>query len=66
MGSEQFELGVWSSTAIVVGFSLIVVALDEWIAKPWRQRRWEARAASGDVEAQEFLKIARQAKVVED
>jgi hypothetical protein len=63
---EDFELGVWSSTAIVVAFSLIVVALDEYVAKPWRQRRWEQRAASGDKEAQEFLKIARQAKVVED
>lgn len=63
---ENFELGIWSSTAIVVGFSLFVVALDEWVAKPWRARRWEARAASGDKQAQEFLKIARQAKVVED
>jgi hypothetical protein len=63
---ENFELGIWSSTAIVVGFSLFVVALDEWVAKPWRARRWEARAASGDKQAQELLKIARQAKVVED
>ena len=62
----DYELGVWSSTIIVVGFSLLVIALDEWVAKPWRQRRWEQRAASGDKEAAEFLKIARQAKVVED
>ena len=62
----DYELGVWSSTAIVVVFSLIVVALDEYVAKPWRQRRWEERAKSGDKEAAEFLKIARQAKVVED
>jgi len=63
---QDYELGVWSSTFIVVSFSLLVVALDEYVAKPWRQRRWEQRAASGDKEAAEFLKIARQAKVVED
>jgi hypothetical protein len=63
---ENFELGIWSSTAIVVGFSLLVVALDEWVAKPWRSRRWEQRAASGDKQAAEFLRIAKQAKVTED
>ena len=63
---ENYELGIWSSTAIVVGFSLFVVALDEWVAKPWRARRWEQRAASGDKQAAEFLRIAKQAKVVED
>lgn len=60
------ELGLYSSIAIVVGFSILVVALDEWVAKPIRHRRWEARAASGDKEAVELLKIARSAKVVDE
>jgi hypothetical protein len=60
------ELNIWSSTAIIVGFSFLVIVLDEWVAKPWRQKRWERRAASGDKEAQELLKVARSAHVVED
>jgi hypothetical protein len=59
-------LNIWNSAAIVLGFSLLVVALDEWVAKPWRSRRWEARAASGDKEAQELLRIARSAHVVDE
>ena len=60
------ELGLYNSIAIVLGFSFLVVALDEWVAKPWRQRRWEARAASGDREAQELLRIARSAHVIDE
>ena len=60
------ELDIWSSTAIIVGFSLLLIALDEWVAKPWRQRLWERRAESGDKEAQEMLRIARSAKIVEE
>ena len=59
-------LGLWNSAAIVLGFSFLVVALDEWVAKPWRSRRWERRAASGDKEAQELLRIARSAHVVDE
>lgn len=60
------ELGLYSSIAIVLGFSFVVIALDEWVAKPLRQRRWEARANSGDREAQELLRVARSAKVVDE
>jgi len=56
-------LGLWNSVAIVLGFSILVIALDEYVAKPWRHRRWQQRADSGDKEAQELLRIARSAKV---
>ena len=60
------ELGLWSSVFIVLGFSILVIALDEYVAKPWRHRRWEGRAQSGDLEAQELLRVARSAKVMEE
>lgn len=60
------ELGLYNSIAIVLGFSFLVVGLDEYVAKPWRRKRWERRAASGDREAQELLKLARSAKVVDE
>jgi hypothetical protein len=60
------ELGLYSSIAIVLGFSVLVIALDEYVAKPMRHRRWEARAESGDKEAVELLRIARSAKVSEE
>ena len=60
------ELGLYNSIAIVLGFSFLVVALDEYVAKPWRSKRLESRAAAGDKEAQELLKIARSAKVSEE
>ena len=60
------QLGLWNSIAIVLGFSFLVVALDEWVAKPWRRKRWEARAASGDKEAQEMLRIAKSAHVIDE
>ncbi len=60
------ELGLYSSIAIVVGFSFLVIGLDEWVAKPMRQRHWETRAASGDKEAAELLRVARSAKVVDE
>ena len=60
------ELNIWNSSAIVLGFSFLVIALDEYVAKPWRQRRWEQRAASGDREAAELLKIAKSAHVVDE
>jgi hypothetical protein len=59
-------LGLYNSIAIVLGFSLLVVGLDEYVAKPWRHRRWQARAESGDKEAIELLKIAKSAKVSEE
>ena len=69
--SELFEalrgwLNLWNSSAIILGFSFLVVGLDEWVAKPMRSRRLEMRAAAGDKEAQELLRIARSAHVNED
>ena len=62
----QLGLGLWSSVIIVLGFSFFVIALDEYVMKPWRHRRWERRAASGDEEAAELLRVARSAKVVDE
>ena len=60
------HLDMWNSIAIVLGFSVLVVILDEYIVKPWRHRKWERRAASGDKEAEELLRMARSAKVSEE
>ena len=60
------ELGFWSSWVIIIGFSILVVLLDEFLVKPMRHRRWEQKAASGDPEAQELLRMARSAKVSEE
>jgi len=60
------ELGLWSSVIIVLSFSFLVVALDEWIVKPLRHRRWEKLAASGDKEYEELLKIAHRGQVSEE
>ncbi len=60
------ELGMWNSIAIVLGFSFFVVFLDEYIVKPWREKKWERKAASGDKEAERLLHMARSAKVSEE
>ena len=60
------ELNFWTSVAIIVGFSVLVIVLDEWVVKPMRHRRWEKHAASGDPEAVELLRMARSAKVSEE
>lgn len=60
------ELNMYNSIAIVLGFSFFVVFLDEYIVKPWRHKKWEREAASGDKRAQELLKMARSAKVSEE
>jgi hypothetical protein len=59
-------LGLWNSVAIVLGFSFLVVFLDEYIVKPWRHKKWERKAASGDKEAERLLKMARSAKVSDE
>jgi len=59
-------LNVWNSVAIVIGFSFLVIFLDGYIVKPWREKRWERKAASGDKEAEALLKMAREAKVVDE
>ncbi len=60
------HLNMWNSIAIVVGFSFLVVFLDEYIVKPWRHKKWDRRAASGDKEAERLLRLARSAKVSEE
>jgi hypothetical protein len=60
------ELGMWSSIIIVTVFSFVVIFLDEYVVKPWREKRWERLAASGDEEAKELLRIAKSAKVSEE
>ena len=60
------HLTMWSSIIIVTVFSFVVIGLDEYVVKPWRERKWERLAASGDKEAQEMLRIARSAKVSEE
>ena len=59
-------LNLYNSVAIVLGFSFLVVFLDEYVVKPWRHKKWERRAASGDKEAERLLKMARSAKVSEE
>ncbi len=56
-------LNMWNSIGIVIGFSFLVIFVDEYIVKPWRHKKWERKAASGDKEAQELLRMARSAKV---
>jgi hypothetical protein len=60
------HLGMWNSIVIVLSFSFIVIFLDEYVVKPWRHRKWERKAASGDKEAQRLLDMARSAKVSEE
>jgi len=60
------HLTMWSSVIIVLAFSFFVIFLDEYIVKPWRHKRWERLAASGDKEAERLLNMARSAKVSEE
>ena len=57
---------MYNSIAIVLGFSVLVIFLDEYVVKPWRHKKWERQAASGDQEAAALLKMARSAKVVDE
>jgi len=50
----------------MLGFSLFVIFLDEYVVRPWREKKWEREAASGDKRAQELLKMARSAKVSDE
>ena len=62
----DFHLDMTSSTIIVVGFSFIVIAMDEYVVKAWRQRHWEKLAAAGDKEKIELLRMAKAAHVVDE
>lgn len=62
----MFKLTFWNSIVIIVAFSFLVVFMDEYMLKPWREKKWERQAASGDKEKAELLKLARSAKVVEE
>ena len=63
---RSFELDIWSSGAIMLVFSFFVIFLDEYVVKPWRTRRWERLAEAGDEEAQELLRLAASANVVDE
>jgi hypothetical protein len=63
---RNFELNMFNSSVIVVGFSLVLIAMDEYVVKAWREKHWQKLAASGDVEKAELLKLAMSAKVVEE
>ena len=60
------QLGMWSSVIIVTAFSFLVIFLDEYIVKPWRERHYEKLAESGDEEAKELIRLAKSAKVYEE
>jgi hypothetical protein len=60
------ELNLYSTIGIVLGFSLLVVFLDEVVVRRWREKKWEREAASGDERAKELLKMARSAKVTDE
>jgi hypothetical protein len=60
------HLDMLSSVIIVTIFSFLVIFLDGYVVKPWRERKWKRRAESGDKEAQELLRIAKSAKVSEE
>ena len=60
------HLDMVNSAIIVVGFSFIVVAMDEFIIKQWRQKHWEKLAAAGDKEKIELLRMAKAAHVVDE
>jgi hypothetical protein len=62
----QHNLNMWNSTIIVVGFSFVVIAMDEYVIKPWRQKHWEKLAASGDQEKIDLLRMAKSAHVVDE
>lgn len=51
---------IGTAVSIVLAYSLMLILIDEFVAKPWRRRRWQRRAASGDTEAQEILARARK------
>jgi hypothetical protein len=56
----RWSLGL--AIAIVIGYSLVLVLLDEFVAKPWRHRRLLQRARAGDRSAQELLSRAGAAE----
>ena len=66
IGYLQHGLDMKSSAAIVVGFSFVVVAMDEFVIKQWRQKHWEKLAEAGDPEKIELLRMAKEAHVVDE
>jgi hypothetical protein len=62
----QHNLNMVNSAIIVVGFSFLVIAMDEYVIKEWRQKHWEKLAASGDQEKIDLLRMAKAAHVVDE
>jgi hypothetical protein len=62
----DIELNMLNSAIIVIAFSFIVIGMDEYIVKTWRQKHWEKLAAAGDPEKIELLRLAKSAHVVDE
>ena len=62
----EFHLNMYNSAFIIVAFSFLVVFMDEYVIKSWREKHWEKLAASGDQEKIELLRLAKSAKVVDE
>jgi len=62
----MFKLNFWNSIVIITGFSFLVVFMDEYMLKPWREKKWEREAAAGDKDKQALLKLAKSAHVVDE
>jgi len=60
------QLGMWSSVIIVTAFSFLVIFLDEYVVKPWREKHYERLAEEGDEEAKELIRLAKSAKVSDE
>ncbi len=53
----------WSLTTaivLVLVYSVVLILFDEFVAKPWRRRRWQQRAAAGDTAARARTEHARR------
>ena len=51
------SLDVWSTAAILVGFTIVFILLDEFVAKPVRRYRMEQKAKTDPV-VREALEIS--------
>ena len=59
-------LGAWSSMAIGLGFSALIVCVDACVVKRWRRRKWQRLAASGDEQMRALLRRTASVPVSEE
>lgn len=62
----EFELNLYTSVGIMLVWSFAIILVDELVMRRWRERKWERKAARGDAEARELLRIAGSAKVYDE